>query len=391
LGGVSFTGAYSDNLLGIFENGHPVSDQSYSIAPLIELNETTPRLHYLLTYAPGFTFYQHTSFRNEADQNASIVFDYRLSPHVTVSARDGFQKSSNVFSQPSDLTAVGIVTGGAQGTDFSVVPPVADRLSNSAILGVTYQYALNTMVGASGTFSNLHYPDPSQVPGLSDSTAQGGSAFYSLRLSKQHYVGASYQYQRFVSYPGGSFGETQTHALLFFYTIYPTPKFSLSFFGGPDHSATIQPLIAPSQMKSAETRAWTPEAGASLSWQGRLNSFAIAYSHLIASGGGMIGAIQLDNVNATLRRQITRTLTGSVSGWYVSSSFVGSPLFAVNSGHAFSGTASLQQQLGQHWNAELGYARIHQDYRNIPVISATPDINRAFVSISYHFSRPLGR
>ena len=34
------------------------------------------------------------------DQNASINFQYRLSPHVTFSARDGFQKSSSVFNQP---------------------------------------------------------------------------------------------------------------------------------------------------------------------------------------------------------------------------------------------------------------------------------------------------
>ena len=37
-------------------------------------------------------------FLNETDQNASIDFQYRLSPHVTLSAHEtDFQKSSNVF------------------------------------------------------------------------------------------------------------------------------------------------------------------------------------------------------------------------------------------------------------------------------------------------------
>src|SRR4051812_12554534 len=71
-GALAFTGAYSDNVLGSGAGGEPVSDQSYSIAPMISLDETTPRLHTVLSYAPGFTFYQHTSSRNEADHNASM-------------------------------------------------------------------------------------------------------------------------------------------------------------------------------------------------------------------------------------------------------------------------------------------------------------------------------
>ena len=85
-GGVAFTSAYTDNALGSV-NGHPVSDVSYSVAPTIALDETTSRLHLVSTYAPGFTFYQRESNLNEADQNAAIDLQYRLSPHVTFSAQ----------------------------------------------------------------------------------------------------------------------------------------------------------------------------------------------------------------------------------------------------------------------------------------------------------------
>jgi hypothetical protein len=51
----------------------------------------------------------------------------------------------------------------------------------------------------------------------------------------------------------------------------------------------------------------------------------------------------------------------------------------------------LQQQFGQHFNVQLGYTRLHQDYSTVAVLAATPDTNREFVSISYQFSRPLGR
>src|SRR5690348_9544338 len=43
--GVAFTTAYSDNVLAGLA-GHPVSDISYSIAPTIAIDATTPRLHW---------------------------------------------------------------------------------------------------------------------------------------------------------------------------------------------------------------------------------------------------------------------------------------------------------------------------------------------------------
>ena len=388
-GGLSFSSAYTDNAFGAVP-GHPVSDIGYSIGPYIALDKSIPRLHLDLSYSPGFTFYQRTSSLNEADQNAAIDFEYRLSPHVTFNARDGFQKTSNVFNQPN-FVPVGVVQGGAQGPNLSIISPIADRLSNFGNVGLTYQFALNGMIGASGTFSNLHYPDPAQVPGLYDSNSQAGSAFYSLRISKMHYLSASYQYQRLVSYPTGGVGETQTHALLFFYTLYPTTRFSISFFAGPQHSDTVQPPLPPLQLQLPELRSWNPAAGASLSWQGRSNSFALSYSHMISGGGGLYGAVQMDSANASIMQQITRTLGGGLSGGYAQNNVLASQLFGASNGHSVSGSASLQQTLGQHLSLQLGYTRLHQDYSYVSVISITPDTNRESISLNYQFSRPLGR
>jgi hypothetical protein len=388
--GISFSTAYSDNVLAANEP-NPVSDVSYSIWPTISLDETTPRMHAILTYAPGFTFYQRESSLNEADQSAAINFQYRLSPHVTFSARDGFQKSSSVFNQP-DLGGAGVVTGGTQGPNQSVIAPIADLLSNSGNVGIAYQFAANSMVGAGGTFANLHYPDQAQVPGLVDSQSQSGLAFYSLRVAKRHYIGATYQYQRLLSYPALGTNETQTQALLAFYTVYPTQRFSISFFGGPQY-ANVGPEFSGtvSIPTSPAFRSWNPEAGGSLSWQGRMNSLALSYSHLISSGGGLIGAVQMNTASASVRQQLSRRLSASATGGYAQNDVLApTPLLSSN-GHTVSGTASLQQQLGQHFNMQLGYTRLHQDYSTVAVLAANPNTNREFVSISYQFSRPLGR
>ena len=386
--GLTFSSAYSDNAAE--SSSGTVSEASYSLWPTIALDETTSTLHSVLTYSPGFTFYQKTSGLDAADQTVSLDEHFRVSPHVTFSGGDSFHKSSSAFNQP-DLASGG-VSGGAQGPNLSVVAPIAELLSNAGNVGATYQFAANGMVGGNGTFTNLHYPNPAQVPGLSDSSSQGASAFSSLRISKMHYVGVNYQYQRLLSYPTEGLNETQTHAILFFYTLYASTNFSVSFFGGPQHSDTVQPPLPPLNIQLPAARAWTPAAGASLSWQGRLNSAAVSYKHIVSGGGGLFGAVLMDSASASIQQQIARSLSGSVAASYTQNNVLGSPLFGgATDGHTVSGTASLQKQFGEHISLQFGYTRLHQSYSEVAVLSTNPNTNRGFVSVSYQFSRPLGR
>ena len=247
------------------------------------------------------------------------------------------------------------------------------------------------MIGGSGTFTNLHYLDPAQVPGLYDSSSQGGSAFYTHRISKMHYIGVTYQYQRLLSYPAPGTNETQTHSLLFLYTLYATPRFSISFFGGPQYANVGPQYSATVSIPTPASQSWHPEAGGSLSWQGRLSSLAVSYSHMISGGGGLIGAVQMDSASASIRQQLSRTLSASVSGGYTQNNVLAATSLASSNGHTVSGTASVQQQFGQHLNVQLGYTRLHQNYSTVAVLASNPNTNREFVSISYQFSRPLGR
>src|SRR3954468_1810470 len=209
--GVTVTSTYNDNLLGGV-SARPVSDESYSIAPSIALDQTTSRLHSTLTFDPGFTFYQHTSGRNEADENAGLDISYRLTPHVTLSLIDSFHKSSNLLNQPTGFDSP--VFGSAQVSPVTVLAPAADQLSNTGTAQLTYQFGRNAMVGTSGTFTNLHYSNPAQVPGLYDSGSKGGSAFYTHRLSGRHYIGVTYQYQMLLAYPVGFRAQTTTNGLM---------------------------------------------------------------------------------------------------------------------------------------------------------------------------------
>jgi hypothetical protein len=387
--GLSFTTTYNDNtLLGSSQTA--VSDISYSVAPTIAIDETTSRLHWVAKYAPGFTFYQRISERNESDHNAAVQVTYRLSPHVTLSAEDHFQKSSNVFNN-SNIDASMVVSGASQVPNFLVVPPTADRLSNTGSVGLTYQYSRNQMVGGSGVFTRLDYPHPTQAPGLFNANSQSGSAFYSFRLSKMHYIGAAYQYQRLLSYPSEGRSETQTHAAILFYTLSPSAHFSMSLFGGPQHSDTVLPPSPPGQPAQFEAKSWDPAVGASLSWQQRSTSFAVSYARVVAGSGGLVGAVHTDTSSGALRRKLMKHLNAEFDGGYARNRVIASTAVGSQNGHTVFGAASLSQQFGQHISVQLGYMRLHQRYEPIPVLSANPDSNREFLSISYDFSRSLGR
>ena len=380
--GVAFSAAYSDNILGGVA-GKPVSDTNYSVWPTIALDETTTRAHSVLTYAPGFTFYQRTSDRNEADQKATLDFQYRLSPHVTASLRDSFQKSSNLYNQP-DLVSAGAVYGSPQVPTAAVIAPVADMLSNTGNAELTYQFSASEMIGASAAFTNLHYPNPKEVPGLFDSSSRAGSAFYSHRLSKKHYLGALYQYSRILAFSSGPQFETETHTMSLFYTLYLTPTLSLSFSGGPQHYVATQSLLA--------SHSWSPAATASLGWQARRTVLAASYSRTVTGGGGLLGAFHSNSATATARWQVTRTWNIGSAANYAIYRNVGSVDASDNpGGHIAAGTFSLQHPIGEHFNAEVGYTRLHQSFNGIAAVAAAPDTNREFVSITYQFSRALGR
>jgi hypothetical protein len=361
---------------------------SYSIWPTLALDADTTRLHWVLNYSPGFTFYQSVSARNQSDQNVALDFRYRLSPHLTASLGDSFQKTSNIFNQPNPLSATP-VSGSAPAPTVAVIAPVADQVLNAANVQLTYQFSANGMAGVGGTFTNLNYPNPAEAPGLYDSSSKGGSAFYSRRLLEKYDVGVSYQYMDTLAYQAGGHSNTQTHTqiqtIFLFFTAYLKPTLSLSLSGGPQHYDASQPPLPASG-------SWSPMMTASLSWQGQRTSLAVSYSRIVTAGGGLAGTYHSNTANVSGRWQLSRTWTAGLSASYwlyqtLTPFFLGSS----SGGHTVSGTASVQHPLGEHLSVQAGYTRIQQNYSGIAAISATPATNQEFVSISYQFTRALKR
>jgi hypothetical protein len=380
--GITLDTAYLDNVL-FGSASKPVSDVSYSIGPSIALNQTTPRQMRSLTYSPGFTFYQPTSQLDAIDQNGKLDYQFRLRPYTTMSIRDSFVESSSVFNQPNPLS--GGVSGSLQSSTAGVIAPFAKQITNSVTAGISHQVSQDAMIGGGGVFELLHYLNPSQAQGLSDSTSSGGSAFFNRRLGSMQYVGVAYQFAHILASPQNAQSETLTNSILPFYTIYLNSFTSLSLSCGLEHlnaSETLLPTYS----------SWSPIAMASFGWHASRANFAASYSRAIVAGGGIAGAYNANTANASFGWQIAHSWTTELGAAY-SNLKNATPLLSqgVPGGYAVSGTASIQHPMGEHLVVNFGYERLHQSFSGIQVISQEPDTDREFVSLSYQFRRPLGR
>lgn len=388
--GFTLNTAYNDNVL-VGENINPIGDFVYTISPTIALNKTTPRQNLTLTYSPGFTFYQKTTSLNTTGQNVAVSFQYRLSQHTTITLGESFQKSSNAFDQlyPSSGETI---SGSSQTPAVSVIAPYANQLRNTANVGFSYQFSSNGMIGASGSVTENNYSNPAEASGFNNSSSLGGSVFFTRRLSSKQYFGVTYQYSGSQSSPvnnqtnpANTQTEVRTHTLSAFYSIYLNPKLSLSLSGGPQYTNASQP-------PSPATNSTTPSVTASIGWQRSHTNFVASYSRTVTGDSGLLGAYNSNSATASVGWQVRRTWTIGSAANYSSTTSV-TPSFSSSNpgGETVSGTVTARHSMSERLGIEFGYARLHQSYSGIAVISAAPDSNREYISISYRLMQPLGR
>jgi hypothetical protein len=160
---------------------------------------------------------------------------------------------------------------------------------------------------------------------------------------------------------------------------------SFSLSGGPQYFEAAQSSLL-------LTHSWTPSVMASIGWQRSHTNFAASYSRTVTGTLGLSGAFDSNSATASVRWQIARTWIVGSSGGYANSKNATPSLASINpGGQTVSGTVSVKHSMSEHLQMELGYARLHQSYSSIAVISAAPDSNREFISVSYQFTRSLGR
>lgn len=388
-GGINVGATYDDNTL--LTPHSQLGDTTYSVFPNIDLELVRSRMSWKLDYAAGLTVNQRLSTRNQASHDLSFESQFRLSPHVSLRIAEDFFLTTG----SSDAVRGAGTDFGNGGPNASVLTPVSQQRSTSTVAEVNYHFALNDVVGASGSYYNLHFNDIPQGFILSDSRTASGSAFW-LHGFGRNWLGVDYRFQRVTFDPveGNSVGgETRVHSILAVDTIKLPNRFSVDGFIGPEHSENRGLVVggsgAPQQFSD-----WSLSAGVDVGWQKDHTSVAVGYSRQISDGGGVLGVVRLQGVHGSVRQQLFPGWAVGFGASYgrndsVTLPTAGSPS-SVNSA---SVGASVERNLGRSLSLRAGYNHDFQEQIGVtdPAQQGSAHRNRVSVTLGYQWSRPLGR
>jgi hypothetical protein len=368
---------------------HRVGDVSYLVFPTLDITETRERWTLNFGYSPGFTVNQKVNERNQSAHDLHLLFGYRLSPHVSLQLRDSFNKSTTLFSSAMPSSAE--QPAPIQGPNTSLITPYANTTSNTSGLDLTYQFGRDSLVGVSGGYYFTNYENagtPGQSYGFIDTRSWNGDAFYAHRFAGRHWIGLTYNYQRLLFDPGY---RTDVQRALLFYSVTLSSHMSFSLWAGPERSMNLVPsltLASTPALVPVADKSWYGAGGLTWTWQGTRTGLSLGYSQQISDGAGLAQAVRMQEGNAEVRRRLTQRWTTSVGALYASNNPL--TVSALQPFKSLSGNAGFDYQMTEHLGLGLRYGRDQQKYAAI-VQSSAVNRNRVWFSISYSFTRPLGR
>ena len=392
--GVNVGASYDDNLLNL---AIPTGGFTFSVLPNIGIDISRRRLALKLDYAGGYTVNQRYSAFNQSSHDGEIDLRYRLSPHVNLRVDNRVVYTNGFFNQ-LQAGAGGLGSGVIQQPNLGVITPLARHTDDLGSVDLTYQYSATDMVGASATFHNSSFgAPPTGSASLVNTQSEQADAFYAHGFSPRNWSGVTYTFERITFNP--TVQQVDTHSFLLFHTIYLQPKMQLAFFAGPDYtqisgqvvSTTVTlPLVTVVSVPVSSDR-WSVAGGISFNWQGQHTSVRASGVHKVSDGGGLLTAVDLTTGNGAWRRQLTRNGTIELGALYSDSRALQSASTTYNALKSASGSVLWEQHMGRSFMATLGYARDYQLEKGLAIADLSVNHNRAWVTIGYHFSRPLGR
>ncbi len=386
-GGVNLGAAYDDNAL-LAPSGQ-VGNMTYSVFPSIALDQSTSRMRWTLRYGAGLTVNQRLSNQNQGSHNLNFDSEFRLSPHVNLRAAEDFSLTTGMFAASSGSA----LQPGPTVANGSLITPLANMRSSQTVVETNYHFARNDLIGASGSFYNLHYSDVSTGSGsLSDAQTAMGSGFWLHKIFHGDWAGVGYRFQR-MTY--GPIGETRVHSFTLINTLSFSRAFTLSAFIGPEYSDNYGiAATGPNAGQLASFGSWSTAGGVDLGWQKQRTSLTGGYSRQVSDGGGIVGAVRLENIHAAVRRELLPGWAAALTATYGNNEALTlASATTATSIKATSVGASLERNIGRRLGFQLVYSHDLQNQAGSasPSLNYDANRNRFSITLSYQWAKPLGR
>jgi len=374
-GGVNVGAAYDDNPQ--LTSPSQGSNTSESIFPSISIDESSSRMRWTLGYAGGLTVNQKFTSQNQGSHKLNFDSQFRLSPHVSMRVAENFSVTTGFFDSGNGTG----VAGGAGGPNGSLITPLATQRSTLTTVEMNYHFALNDLVGASGSFYNLNFPDAGAQ--LTDSQTASGSAFWLHRFFRRDWGGVSYRFDRI-----NGDGETRAHSFMVVNTLNLSNHITVTGFVGPQYSEN-QALV--SNVLQPQSNNWSVAGGAEAGWQDQHTGLSAGYSRSVSDGGGLLGPVRLQNVHASFRRELIPGWAAALTVTHGTNQAL-TPSSTASSINLTSAGVSLERNVGKSVGFRLGYTHDFQEQLGAPGSSPTLDAsrNRFFAMLSYQWAKPLG-
>jgi hypothetical protein len=382
-GGVNVSVAYDDNSLLVPTGA--TGNTSVSIFPNISIEESSSRMRWKLGYAGGLTINENLVSQNQDSQSLNFDSQYRLSPHMNLRVAENFSLTTGFFDAGNGTGSV----EGSGGPNTSLITPLATERSSATTVETNYHFALNDLIGASGSFYDFHFSNPGETQlttALTSSQTASGSAFWLHRIFSGDWGGLSYRFDR-VTFSGG---ESQVHSFFAVNTLNFSNRFTLTGFVGPQYSDN-QGLV-PGAQQSTQFTSWSVAGGVEGGWKNQGTSLSAGYSRIISDGGGLLGVVRLQNVHGNFRRELVAGWAVAVTGSYGANHELIGPPGSARTIDLTSAGVSVERNLRKSVGLRMGYTHDFQQQFGLaaPATMENASRNLVFVTLSYQWAKPLG-
>src|SRR6266849_137929 len=368
------------------------SDIGYSFRSNFAVAQTFRRFDYGLTYGPGFDTSEHGFFGDQFTNVFNGHFTWLLSKHSSFSVQQNYVLSTDPFqqfgSQPF-TTAPGPVVAPNQ----SVFLPNVRRTSSISQAQYSYQPSQHTTLGLSGNYDLSNYGSTSSSP--TNSTLLGfqvasGQAYVSQQISPRNQLGVQYSGE-VLKFQQVS-ARTTTHSLSIFDEVQLTPNTSFTLYAGPQYSMIFNQVALNAGFAilnipiRQNTLSWS--GGAIYKMTGRRGAMVLNYSHGVSDGGGVTGAVDLNAGSAHFDWKLSPNWSMKMDLMAADNQLLGVKTGATEL-RTYSATAGFGRRMYKNVSMNLFFERLNQAGSIVGLSSGNH--NLAGVSISYDFSRPIGR
>lgn len=365
----------------------------YNVAPSIGIQQFRPRISWNVGYSAGLQIFTQPGVNGSSGNNnylfqrANGGFLWQMSPHWQMKGDETFVHSANPFD--NYLTRVGTPT--QNNPNPVTYYPLTTATLNQALLTLSNELTkvdTLTFTGTQNYRNTSTYNLLTSVP-FYNLTSYAGTASYAHRFSPKLKLGAGYNYRSLDFGTGQERSGIQTIQMTGDYLF--RPNMSISGWIGPEHTSTKTTVFIPilGQSITQYSSSWSTSLGVNFGWQGVRNSFRAGFTRSVLDGGGIVGTSQVNNFNASFRRQLTAKMDLSVGALYFHDVSILATSRSYNSSNF---NAGLNYKFSKSWKADVRYTYVRFNRSQAFLIHSSSYSDNLFgASISYSWRHPLGR